>query len=600
MKQKTVASKDSPRPASRNLGSLRYMYRYLKPYKSAIAMALVVLVFASSAVLGLGAALRYMVDEGIAKGDPHLLDRAYYQLLGVTVLLAGATYARFYLVTWVGERAVSDIRRDLYHHLIAMDVRYYETTRVGEVLSILTTDTTLLQSVIGSSVSIALRNSLLICGGLTLLLITSPKLTIYMLLILPAVIVPIIFIGRKVRQLSRSTQERVADISAHTEETVSGIRTIQALALEPYEKQKLELELHRLQETALQRIRMRSMLTAIVICLVFGAIVTVLWIGGRDVMAGHLSAGDLSAFVFYAVVVAGAVGALSEVMGDLQRAAGASERIHEMLAEMPLIRAPETPAPLPEPVQGKIAFETVTFHYPSRPDSPSLRDVSLTVEPGELVALVGPSGAGKSTFFQLLLRFYDPEAGQITFDGMDIRQLDPETLRHQIGLVPQDPVIFSANAWDNIRCGNPKASDEEVLKAAEAASAREFLEALPQGFDTFLGEKGIRLSGGQKQRIAIARAIIRNPRILLLDEATSALDSRSEQQVQAALDTVMKGRTTLVIAHRLSTVRHARRIVLVNEGRIEAIGTHDELMESSPLYARLAQIQLTHQPDNET
>jgi len=574
-----------------NIRSLKSLWKYMRPYRLAMLGAGLALIITSSAVLGLGGALKYLVDKGLSSGDPALLDNAFTMLLAVTIILACASYARFYLVSWVGERTIADMRRELYSHVIRLDIPYFETTRIGEILSRITTDTTLLQSVVGSTVSVALRNSLMAIGGIVLLLITSATLAEYVFFMLPLVVLPIILLGRKVRGLSRETQNRIADVSANAEETLSAIRTIQALSLEGEESQKFADAVNVALNTALSRVRTRSFLTALVILLVFGAVVSVLWIGGRDVMAGRITPGELSSFLFYSVVVAGSIGALSEVVGDLQRAAGAAERMIELLQEKPVITSPPDPLPLPQPVTGRIDFDNITFRYPSRPATASLDRFNLSIAPGETVALVGPSGAGKSTVLQLLLRFYDPTEGSVKLEGIDLRRLSLQELRRQMGMVPQDPVIFSVNAMDNIRCGNVSASDEEVKSAAEAAAAREFIEALPQGFNTFLGEKGVRLSGGQRQRIAIARAIVRNPRILLLDEATSALDSENETLVQKALEKLMRDRTTLVIAHRLSTVLKADRIIVMNEGRIEATGTHTELLTSSPLYKRHAELQ---------
>lgn len=579
------------RPKAKQLGSLRMLGHYLRPYRWPLLGAMLALIFTSTAVLGMGAGLRFLVDEGLGKGDPELLDRAFFVMLGVVVLLAAATFFRFAFITWVGERVIADIRRDVFRHVISLHLGFFETTRTGEILSRMTTDTTVLQSVVGSSISIALRNLLLLIGASTMLVITSPTLTLYVAFIVPLVVFPIITLGRKVRRLSRASQDRLADVSARVEESVSGIRAIQSLSLEQAENTRFDSDIRGLLATAKQRINTRALLTAIVIMLVFGAIITVLWVGGRNVLDGTMTPGALSAFIFYSVVTAGAVGAISEVIGDLQRAAGATERLMELLATQPEITAPAVVQTLASPLEGRIAFDTLSFHYPSRPDKAALQDFSLTVEPGQTIALVGPSGAGKTTLFQLLLRFYDPSTGSIRIDNTDIRELDPTALRSHIGLVPQDPVIFSANAWDNIRAGRADASDEDVLAAADAAAAREFLEKLPQGLGSFLGEKGVRLSGGQRQRLAIARAMIRNPRILLLDEATNALDAESEHLVQQAVNRLMQGRTTLVIAHRLATVLSADKIVVMAEGRIEAIGTHAELMQSSPLYARLAKLQ---------
>lgn len=539
----------------------------------------------------MGAALRYLVDEGIAKGDPELLGWSYIIMLGVVALLAAATYARYMLVSWVGERVVADIRRDVFAKVVSMDTAFFETTRTGDILSRITTDTTLLQTVVGSSVSVFLRNALLFTGGVTMLAITSGRLTSYVLLMLPLVILPIITLGKKVRALSRETQNKVADLSSHAEETISAIRTVQALTLESHEGERFNSIVEDTLSTAIKRIRTRALLTGIVIALVFGAIITVLYIGGQDVVAGRISAGDLSGFIFYAVVVAGALGAVSEVIGELQRAGGATERLMELMAMQPTITAPASPQALPATISGNIAFDRVSFHYPSRPNTLALDSISFTIAAGQTIAVVGPSGAGKSTLFQLLLRSYDPSTGSINVDGTDITRCDPRELRSHIGVVPQDPVIFSTTAWNNIRCGNLLASDDDIRTAADIANARDFIDALPSGFDTYLGEKGVRLSGGQRQRLAIARAVARNPRILLLDEATSALDSENETAVQQAISRVMKGRTTLVIAHRLATVLGADAIMVLNAGRIEAIGTHTELLATNPLYKRLAELQ---------
>ena len=578
-------------PAKGKIGNLRYLLHYIRRYRPHVIGASVALVCTSSGVLGMGYALRTLIDEGIAKGDADMLGYGYIALLGVVVLLAFATFMRYLLVSWVGERVVADIRRDVFAKILSMHTAYFESTRTGDLLARITTDTTLLQTVVGSSVSVFLRNMLLLSGGLTMLLITSVRLSEYVFLMLPVVILPIILLGKRVRRLSRATQNKVADISAHAEESITAIRAIHAMALEDAESTRFSTLVDDTLRTALARIRTRAFLTAIVICLIFGAIITVLYIGGQDVVAGRITPGDLSAFIFYAVVVAGALGAVSEVVGELQRAAGATERLMELMQLTPAISAPANPHYFTRPPEGRLSFEHITFHYPSRPDTASLSNVSFRIEPGETVAIVGPSGAGKTTLFQLLLRFYDPQFGIVRVDGHDVRTLDPRDWRKHIGMVPQDPVIFSANAWDNIRLGKPGASDAEILRAAEDASALSFLESLPDGLNTYLGEKGVRLSGGQRQRVAIARAIVRDPAVLLLDEATSALDAENETAIQAALERVMKDRTTLVIAHRLATVVNADRIIVLNDGKVEAIGTHTQLLKENPLYHRLAELQ---------
>lgn len=571
------------------ISSLRPMLRYLRPYRLQVAGALLALIFTSSSVLAMGGGLRFLVDEGIGKRNMHFVDMAFFVLMGVTVLLALASYARFFLVSWIGEQVVADIRRDVYRHIVGMHIGFFESTRTGELLSRLTTDTTLLQTVIGSSISVAVRNSLLLVGGLGLLMVTSPRLTTYVLVITPLVVIPIVVLGRRVRILARQAQAKVADISAHAEESINAIHTLQSFTLEQHEGERFSQHVSEALQTALGRIRTRAFLTALVIMLIFGAIITVLWFGGKDVLAGHITGGQLSAFVFYSVVVAGAVGAISEVIADLQRAAGAAERLGELLILKPNITSGE--AQDTGKFAAAVSFRNVSFSYPSRPDTSAISDFSLEVKSGQCVAFVGASGAGKTTLFQLLLRFYDPVSGNICINGRDIRDLSLPALRQLIAIVPQDPVIFSGTARENIRLGCIGASDADVEDAADMASALSFLRELPQGLDTYLGEKGVRLSGGQRQRIAIARAIIRNPRLLLLDEATSALDSENEYAIQQALNIAMQGRTTFVIAHRLSTITRADQIVLLNAGRIESIGTHQELMASSPLYARLAQLQ---------
>ncbi len=578
-------------PPKRSLRELRRLGGFLRPYRLAIAGAGLALTVAAGTVLVIGQGLRRLVDDGFAAGNIALLDNALVALLVIVVVLAGATYSRFYLVSWIGERVMADLRKAVFQHTLRLDPAFYETMRIGEVMSRLTADTTLIQAVVGTSASMALRNVLLVLGGMAMLAITSPRLTLLVMLVVPLILVPILVFGRQVRRLSRESLDRLADVSAYVDESIANIRTVQAFGHETLDRARFSDRVEETFATSVRRIRARALLTAIVILLIFGAIGVILWIGGRDVISGRLSAGDLSAFVFYAVIVASSVGAISEVIGELQRAAGATERLFELMDIEPKIVPPDRPRSLPKRAEARVSVEGVTFRYPSRPDDAALTEFSLDVAPGETVALVGPSGAGKTTVFQLLLRFYDPDAGRLSLDGTDLRDLDPAELRHHVGLVPQEPVIFSADAWENIRYGRPGASDEDVRAAADAASASSFIDALPDGFDTFLGEKGVRLSGGQRQRIAIARAILRDPELLLLDEATSALDAESERAVQTALTGLMQDRTTLVIAHRLATVTAADRIVVLDEGRIVAEGTHQELIHKGGLYARLAELQ---------
>ncbi|MEM7122831.1 MAG: ABC transporter transmembrane domain-containing protein [Pseudomonadota bacterium] len=594
-----MPSGSEERAKSRDFSHLGRLVGYLKPYKLQVAGALVALTVAAVTVLGLGVGLRQLVDEGFAGQDKGLLDKALIAMLITVVVLAGASYARFFLVSWVGERTVADLRRDVYDRVIALSPTFFETTRTGEVLSRLTTDTTLLQQVIGSSLSTALRNVMLFFGGTLMLAVTSPKLTGIVFLMVPLVLIPIIVFGRRVRRLSRASQDRIADVGARIDETLNAIPTVQSFAREPLERQRFAVTVEDAFKTAVQRIRARALLTGTVILFVFGGVGIVLWMGGHDVLAGRISAGELSAFVFYAVVVAGSVGAISEVYGDIQRAAGAAERLLELLNAGGDIEPPADPLSLPDPSPGMVAMKGVTFFYPSRPDQAALDDVTIDVGSGETVAVVGPSGAGKTTVFQLLLRFYDPASGTVLVDGLDVRDVRPAVLRERMALVPQEPVIFGASVRDNILYGRPDATNDDVAAAARAAHALDFIADLPDGFDSFLGERGVRLSGGQRQRIAIARAILKDAPILLLDEATSALDAESEQAVQQALDELMAGRTTLVIAHRLATVLKADRILVMDHGRIVESGRHADLVAAGGIYARLAELQFDRAYDDE-
>lgn len=581
--------KAKPRPGEA-MEKLSLLLPYLKSYKGRVWAAIIALIAAAGSTLTIGPTLRVLVDHGFDVQDPGRIDQYFLGLLAVVTVLAVATLSRYYFVSTLGERVVADLRSDVFSNLVTLTPEFFETNRPGEIASRLTADTSVIQTLVGSSMSIALRNILLMIGGIIGLLLTSWKLTGLVLAIIPVVILPLVFFGRRVRRLSRESQDRIADLGTQADEALGAIQTVQAFTAEDREKRSFKDTVAKALTAAEQRIFMRAILTGLVIMLVFGGVDLVLWIGAKDVVTGQMSSGALTQFVFFAIIAASSTGALSEVYGDLQRAAGATARLLQLAHTAPAIQDPETPAELPAP-KGAVSFEKVVFHYPSRPREPALSDFSLDIRPGERVALVGPSGAGKSTVFQLLLKFYMPQSGHIALDGVRLDQTRTVDIRGRMALVSQDPVIFAATVADNIRYGRPDATDEEVVAAAEAAAAMEFIGKMPMGLDSYLGERGVLLSGGERQRIAIARAILRDPPVLLLDEATSALDAHNERRVQQALDKLMAGRTSLIIAHRLSTVLNCDRIVVMDKGRIVAIGPHSELMRQGGLYAELAALQ---------
>jgi ATP-binding cassette subfamily B protein len=567
------------------------LFRLLLPYRGRIAVAFVAIVLSAAMVLVIGQGLKLVIDEGFARGQERLLDQTLATLAGLIALLGVLTWIRVYNVYWIGARFTADLRRRVYGHLLTLSPGFYEENRTGEVGSRVTNDVTLVEAVMGGTLLYALRMALTMVGCVVMLFFTSIKLTGLALLCMPLVLLPIGLLGSRVRRLSRAVQDRVADVSSHVDETLHEIRTVQAFAHEDRESLTFGERVEAVFAASVQRSTYLAGLIAAVIVLAFGAVGVLLWVGAHDVFAGRLSAGSLTAFIFYAVIVANATFVLAEVYGELQRAAGASERLLELLATEPHIVGPANPRPLPQPPRGEVAFEGVSFRYPSRPQDYALQDFSLRVAPGEAVALVGPSGAGKTTVFQLLLRFYDPASGRVTIDGVDAREADPREVRRRIAVVAQDPVIFASSVLENVRYGRPGASEREVREALEAAYAWDFVERLSAGIETQLGERGVKLSGGQRQRIAIARAILADRAVLLLDEATSALDAESEKAVQLALERLMRGRTTLVIAHRLATVKSSSRIVVMDQGRIAATGTHASLVADNGLYARLAALQ---------
>jgi len=581
---------------------LAWLWQFVRPYRLRLVIAIIALIFTATLTLSLGQGIKLMIDDGFSSQSTLGLSNALTLVGFIIVAMSIGAYFRFYMVSWLGERVVADIRKKLYSHLVSLPPSFFEDNLAGEIQSRVTTDTTLLQTVIGSSFSFALRNSLTFIGGLTLMFISNIKLTLIVLLVVPFIIFPLIYFGRKVKKLSRESQDKIASVGAWAGESLQHIKVVQAFTREDMVNEQFGQAAEGAFDVALKRIRQRAALIAMVMMLVMGAVSGMLFVGGSDVIAGELSAGDLAAFVFYAIMVAGSLAAVTEVYGEVQRAAGAAERIRELLATEAEIKSPEINSkvqsvevplvdkPLAEG-QALIEFEDMSYAYPSRPDTNALTKLNLSIKAGESIALVGPSGAGKSTLFDLLLRFRDPKSGEIKISGKPLTEWDLQELRSQFALVPQQPVLFSANVWDNLKYGRPDATEAEVFAAAKAAHADEFIVQLPDGYQSFLGEQGVKLSGGQKQRLAIARAILRDPKILLLDEATSALDAQSEHYVQQALDGLMKGRTTFIIAHRLATVRHVDRIAVFDQGQLVDVGSHDELIESSELYRRLAELQ---------
>ncbi len=582
----------SSRAKSKQLSNFLPAFRFLRPYKWRILFAGIALVTTAGVSLSLGQGVRLLIDQGFVAGSSEALTQTLLLFLVLVTLLALGTFLRFYLVSWLGERVSADLRKAVFQHLLQLHPGFFETNLSGEIQARITADTTVLQTVIGSSLSVALRNVLLFLGGIAWLFWTNPKLTSIVLIAVPLLVSPVVIFGRRVRRLSRTSQDKVASVGAYVGEALQHIKIVQGMNHQQVDEKSFSQHVESAFDAGIQRIRQRAFLIAIVMLLVLGSIGGMLWVGGQDVLAGRVTPGKLAAFVFYALIVASSLGFLSEVIGDLQRAAGATERLMELLEAKSEITDPISPKSLPSLVRGSVEINDLHFCYPSRPDSLALQEVNLLIEPGMTMALVGPSGAGKSTLLELLLRFYDPLQGSIHFEGIDLRSLPLQELRRHIAFVPQQPTLFSANVWENLRYGQPDASKEEMLAATRDANAEEFLNKLPQGFDSFLGEQGVRLSGGQRQRLAIARAILRDPKLLLLDEATSALDAESERMVQEALLRLMQERTTIVIAHRLATVIHADQIAVMDQGRMVALGTHQQLLRTSPLYSRLAELQL--------
>lgn len=579
---------------SKNLGILLELIKFIRPYQWKVIAALVALVFTASLTLSVGQGVRLLIDEGFAQQSTQELSSAIQLILALTVMISIGTFFRFYLVSSVGERVSADIRLAVFNHVITLHPSYFETNGSGDIMSRITTDTTLLQSIIGSSFSMAMRSALMCVGAVIMLFATNIKLTLIVLASVPFILVPILFYGRRVRALSRQSQDSMADVGSYAGEAIEHIKTVQSYSHEAQERASFATEVERAFEIGRQRVKQRAILISGVIVIVFSAIAGMLWVGGSDVINGTMSGGDLGAFVFYAIMVASSLATISEVLGELQRAAGATERLIEILQVESHIVAPSDKVVSTQQLASEVIFDDVTFHYPSRPEHAAIEHLALKAEEGKVLALVGPSGAGKTTLFELLQRFYDPQSGQVTLGGIDVRQMDPNELRQQMALVPQQPALFSNNVLHNIRYGNPDATDEQVIEAAKKAHAHDFIMKLPEGYDSFLGERGVRLSGGQRQRIAIARAILKDPNILLLDEATSALDSESEHHVQQALEELMRNRTTIIIAHRLSTIQHADQIAVLDHGKLVDVGNHNELLQSCELYQRLVELQFKH------
>ncbi|UOE79711.1 ABC transporter ATP-binding protein/permease [Vibrio splendidus] len=592
--QRSTQKAPEPKPEKKSLSILFELSKFIQPYKGRVIAALIALIFTASLTLSVGHGIRLLIDQGFSQQSLSDLGSAIQFIMVVVVLISIGTFFRFYLVSSVGERVSADIRLSVFNHVVTLHPSYFETNGSGDIMSRITTDTTLLQSIIGSSFSMAMRSALMCIGAIIMLFATNIKLTLIVLASVPFILIPILVYGRRVRALSRQSQDSMSDVGSYAGEAIEHIKTVQSYSREAQEKASFAIEVEKAYEIGRQRVKQRAILISGVIVIVFSAIAGMLWVGGSDVINGTMSAGDLAAFVFYAIMVASSLGTISEVMGELQRAAGATERLIEILQVESHIVAPvENPTSL-DNVTPEVAFDDVTFCYPSRPDQPATSSLTLTAHEGKVLALVGPSGAGKTTLFELLQRFYDPQVGKVTLGGVELNQFDPNELRKQMALVPQQPALFSNDVFHNIRYGNPQATDEQVIEAAKKAHAHEFIQNLPEGYHSFLGERGVRLSGGQRQRIAIARAILKDPNILLLDEATSALDSESEHHVQQALEELMRGRTTIIIAHRLSTIKHADQIAVLDKGQLVDIGDHQSLINSCELYQRLVELQFKH------